>query len=106
MIMILKIHLFLCLFFIQSKTEDYLPDPGYEYPPEPEILFSKYKRNGDDDVENGDDDDDDDFDDIKSDNKNNKNTNGRKTESSTKFNIKAGKFHFLNDLIHLKEKNA
>lgn len=69
---------------------DYFRDPGYEYPPlEPEICFSKYKRDGDDDVENGDDDDD--FDDINSDNKNSNKTNGRNVENGAKFNINSGK---------------
>lgn len=70
---------------------DYFRDPGYEYPPEPEICFSKYKRRGDDDVENSDDDDDDDFDDIHSDNKNSNKTNGRNVEKGATFNIDTGK---------------
>lgn len=75
----------------------YFRDPGYEYPPEPEICFTKYKRNGNDDVENGDDDDDDDeFGESKSDNDNNdKNNNNkmhrRSIEMSTKFHMKTGR---------------
>lgn len=80
----------ICSVFIQSKIEEYPPECGYEYPPEPEIDFSKYKRKGnddDDDVENGDDDDDD-FDDIKSDSKN---FNGRKSDvGNTTFNMNTG----------------
>lgn len=90
-----------CLYsLIQSESVDYfyLQDPGYEYPPDPEICFSKYKRNGDDDdVENGDDDDDD-FDDIKSDNKNSNKINGRTGEKGAKFNMSKGelkKNHFI-----------
>lgn len=79
---------------------EYWLDPGYEYPPDPEINFSKYKRNGndDDDVENGDDDDDD-FDDIKSDS----NSNGRKTDvGGAKFNM-SGKWanHLFSTFAHL-----
>lgn len=72
---------------LQCKTVEYFPDPGYEYPPEPEFCFSKYKKDGndDDDVDNGDDDDD--FDDINSDNKNSKKYNGR---SGAKFNMNSG----------------
>ncbi|XP_031636738.1 stAR-related lipid transfer protein 7, mitochondrial-like isoform X1 [Contarinia nasturtii] len=68
------------------KGVDYFRDPGYEYPPEPEICFSKYRRdNGnDDDV-----DDDDDFDDINGDNNSNK-TSDRNGEKGVKFNINAG----------------
>lgn len=66
-------------------------DPGYEYPPEREC-FTKYKRNGNDDVENGDDDDDDDddFNESKSDRKNNK-IHRRNSEMGAKFHIKTGK---------------
>lgn len=85
---------------------DFFPDPGYEYPPDPEICFSKYKRddNDDDDVENGDDDDDD-FDDIKSDNKNSNKVNGRNGEKGAKFNMSTGEPIFLkktNNLISIE----
>lgn len=71
----------------------YFRDPGYEYPPEPEVNFTKYKRNGNDDVENGDDDDDDDdnFNDSKSDSKNSK-MHRKNNEMGAKFHIKAGEY--------------
>lgn len=72
----------------------YFRDPGYEYPPEPEICFTKYKRNGNDDVDNGDDDDDDDDNfnnESKSDSKNSK-MHRRNNEIGGKFHIKAGKY--------------
>lgn len=71
-------------------------DPGYEYPPDPEICFSKYKRDGnDDDVENeDDDDDDDDFEEIKSDSKNCNNIIGRTVEKGTKLNMSTGGYKF------------
>lgn len=76
----------------QCKNVDifYFRDPGYEYPPEPELFFEKYKRNeNDDDVENGDDDDDDeDFRDSK--NNNNNKTNWRKNETGAAFHMKTG----------------
>lgn len=75
--------------YFQCKTVDYFRDPGYEYPPEPEICFSKYKRGGNgDDAENGDDDDD--FDDIKSDNKNSSKNVDKHNEMGGKFNTKTG----------------
>lgn len=68
---------------------DYFRDPGYEYPPEPEIRFTNNKRNGNDDTDNGDDDDDD-FDDIKSDNKNSKTKDKQHNEMGAKFNTNKG----------------
>lgn len=91
---VILIHNLYLYSMIQYESVDYflLQDPGYEYPPDPEIFFSKYKRNGnDDDVENGDDDDDD-FDDIKSDNKNSNKMNGRTGEKGAKFNMSKGEF--------------
>lgn len=78
-------------YFVQCHNVYDLQDPGYEYPPEPEICFSKYKRNGNgnDDVENGEDDDDD-FDDISSDSKSSNNGNDKKPESGAKFNTNTG----------------
>lgn len=83
----------------QCKSVDYFfRDPGYEYPPDPEICFSKYKRDGnDDDVDNedDDDDDDDDFDVIKSYSKNCNKINGRNVEKATKLNMSTGEYKFV-----------
>lgn len=56
---------FYLLLQIQCECVDYFRDPGFEYPPDPEICFSNGKRDDD----NNDEEDDDDFDEIKSDNK-------------------------------------
>lgn len=70
---------------------DYFRDPGYEYPDlEPQICSSKYKRNGNDETENGDDDDDEDYDDFQSDSKSRLKTNARNTELNSKFNVETG----------------
>lgn len=69
----------------------YFRDPGYEYPPEPEMCLTKYKRNGNDD--NGDDDDDDDGDDDDDDNFNESRNNSKKTKSHRRSNEMGAKFH-------------
>lgn len=83
---------------------DYLlRDPGYEYPPDPEICFSKYKRDDNaDDIEN-EDDEDDDFDDIKIDNTNSNKINGRNGKKMAKFNMSTGEFNSI-AFFHLKMK--
>lgn len=80
------------IFIFQCKTPYYYPDPGYEYPPEPEICYRNYKRYDNDD--NGDEDDDDDFDEDEIKRDSNNSSNSHKIINSSNIgenNAKNGK---------------
>lgn len=88
------------MFSFQVKKCDIIQDPGYEYPPEPELQFRYYKfdENVDDDDDDGDDDDDDRTRDSHnsqksnsiSSNNNNTSNNGRNTNQEGTRNGQTG----------------
>lgn len=78
------------MFQCKHKNVYYFRDPGYEYPPEPEICFKNDNDDGNDNDDADDDDDDDDDHNHHSDNKNSK-MHRRNSEMNGKFHMKIGR---------------
>lgn len=73
-----------CCAIFQTKKSYVIQDPGYEYPPEPELRFHYYKFGKD--VDDDEDDDDDDDNDETLDNNNNNNYNNSSNNDTNRNN--------------------